>query len=209
MLHNHLRTIRKERGMTLEELAQRIGTSKQTVQRYESGVIANVPRERVEAMAAVLGVTPSALMGWDGAEELSRRYDGIAPLRIRTLPVLGEIACGKPIYAEQAYEGYAAADDRLDADFCLRTTGDSMIGARIFDGDIVFIRRQSEVDNGEIAAVAIGDEATLKRVYYYPERQKLVLSPENPKYEPLVFIGEELAGIKILGKAVAFQSRIL
>ena len=209
MLHNHLKAIRKERGMTLEELAQRIGTSKQTVQRYESGVIANVPMERVEAMAAILGVTPSALMGWDGAEELSRRYEGITPLRIRTLPVLGEIACGKPIYAEQAYEGSAAVDDRLDADFCLRTTGDSMIGARIYDGDIVFIRRQSEVANGEIAAVAIGDEATLKRVYYYPDREKLVLSPENPKYEPLVFIGEELAGIKILGKAVAFQSRIL
>lgn len=209
MLHNHLKAIRKERGMTLEELAQRIGTSKQTVQRYESGVIANVPMERVEAMANALGVTPSALMGWDGAEELSRRYEGITPLRVRTLPVLGEIACGKPIYAEQAYEGYAAVDDRLDADFCLRTTGDSMIGARIFDGDIVFIRRQSEVANGEIAAVAIGDEATLKRVYYYPDREKLVLSPENPKYEPLVFIGEELAGIKILGKAVAFQSRIL
>jgi repressor LexA len=84
-----------------------------------------------------------------------------------------------------------------------------MIGARIFDGDIVFIRSQSSVENGEIAAVIIDDEATLKRVYYYPTEGKLILSPENPRYAPLVFIGEELEHIRILGKAVAFQSKIL
>jgi repressor LexA len=83
-----------------------------------------------------------------------------------------------------------------------------MTGARIYDGDVVFIRMQSSVDNGEIAAVIIGDEATLKRVYYYPEEEKLVLSPENPRYAPLVYVGDELASVRILGKAVAFQSRI-
>lgn len=83
-----------------------------------------------------------------------------------------------------------------------------MIGARIYDGDIVFVRKQSTVDNGEIAAVLIDDEATLKRVYYYPDKNKLVLSPENPKYEPFVYIGEELSEVRILGKAVAFQSVI-
>lgn len=194
--------------MTLEELAHQIGTSKQTVQRYESGVIANVPKDKVEAMAHALGVTPAVLMGWESADALYQKYDNLSPLRTRTLPVVGHIACGKPVYAEEVYEGYASVDDRVDADFCLRTNGDSMIGARIFDGDIVFIRRQEWVDNGEIAAVAIGDEATLKRVYYYPEQQKLILSPENPRYEPLVYIGAELRAIKILGKAVAFQSRI-
>ena len=84
-----------------------------------------------------------------------------------------------------------------------------MIGARIYDGDIVFIRRQSSVDNGEIAAVIINDEATLKRVYFYPEESKLILSPENPRYAPLVYINAELDNIKILGKAVAFQSTVL
>jgi len=83
-----------------------------------------------------------------------------------------------------------------------------MIGARILDGDIVFIRSQNSVDNGEIAAVIINDEATLKRVYYYPDEEKLILSPENPKYAPLVYIKNELNDIKILGKAVAFQSAI-
>ena len=81
-----------------------------------------------------------------------------------------------------------------------------MINARIMDGDIVFIREQPMVNNGEIAAVIIDDEATLKRVYYYPEKQKLMLVPENTKYEPLVYIGEELEQIRILGLAVAFQS---
>ena len=84
-----------------------------------------------------------------------------------------------------------------------------MIGARIYDGDIVFIRSQSSVDNGEIAAVIINDEATLKRVYYYPDEEKLVLSPENPKYAPLLYVKEELDSIKIIGKAVAFQSSVL
>lgn len=83
-----------------------------------------------------------------------------------------------------------------------------MVGARIHDGDVVFIRKQPEVNNGQIAAVLIGDEATLKRVYYYPEKNKLVLSPENSAYEPLVYVGQELAEVRILGLAVAFQSRV-
>ena len=84
-----------------------------------------------------------------------------------------------------------------------------MIGARINDGDIIFIRSQSVVNNGEIAAVIINDEATLKRVYYYPKEEKLILSPENPRYAPLVYIGRELEQIKIIGKAIAFQSTII
>ena len=84
-----------------------------------------------------------------------------------------------------------------------------MTGARIYDGDIVFIRSQSSVDNGEIAAVIINDEATLKRVYFYPEEGKLVLSPENPRFAPLVYVKDELNSIKIIGKAIAFQSTIM
>lgn len=108
----------------------------------------------------------------------------------------------------EEYGSFISTTDDLDVDFCLRAVGDSMIGARIYDGDIVFVRKQSSVDNGEIAAVLIDDEATLKRVYYYPDKNKLVLSPENPKYEPFVYIGEELSEVRILGKAVAFQSVI-
>lgn len=96
----------------------------------------------------------------------------------------------------------------IRADFCLRACGDSMINARIYDGDIVFIREQPMVEKGEIAAVIINDEATLKRVYYYPEQNKIILNPENPAYEPFVYVGEELNSIRILGKAIAFQSDV-
>ena len=83
-----------------------------------------------------------------------------------------------------------------------------MMNARILDGDIVFVRKQSAVNNGEIGVVVIENEATLKRIYYYPEQQKLVLQSENPKYEPLVYVGSELEQIYILGKAIAFQSDV-
>lgn len=190
--------------MSLRELATAIGTSKQTIHRYESGEISNIPPERIMALAKVLGTTPSELYGWDGG---GSAIDGSADAPVR-LPVLGRIACGEPVYAEEEHGSYVFSDGRTNADFCLIAQGDSMIGARIFHGDIVFIRSQSSVDNGEVAAVIINDEATLKRVYYYPDEEKLILSPENPIYAPLVYVGEELASVKILGKAVAFQSRI-
>lgn len=122
--------------------------------------------------------------------------------------MLGEIACGKPIYTNEDRESYVEVGTDLNVDFCLAARGDSMIGARIRSGDIVFCRAQDMVNNGEIAAVIIGDEATLKRVYYYPEQKKLVLQAENPKYEPFVYVNDELDQIRILGKAVAFQSDI-
>ena len=122
--------------------------------------------------------------------------------------LLGDIACGKPIVANEEKELYVEAGAGIQADFCLRARGDSMIGARIYDGDIVFIQQQDMVDDGEIAAVIIDDEATLKRVNYYPEKNLLILKAENSKYEDLIYTGEELNHIRILGKAVAFQSDI-
>ncbi len=198
MIAKKLKELRQARGLTLLELAERLGTSKQTIHRYENGIIANIPPEKIEALATALEVTPSELMGWGEGSATAKK-----------LPILGEIACGEPIYANAEYESYIATGKATDADFCLRAHGDSMIGARINDGDIVFIKSQSSVDNGEIGVVIINDEATLKRVYYYPNEEKLVLSAENPKYAPFVFVGSELDGIKILGKAVAFQSSIV
>lgn len=209
MICKNLRALRKARGLTLEEVASKIGTSKQTVQRYETGIISNIPRDKVEALASVYGTTPAVLMGWnDGVGEDLSSYNNISAVSVRKIPMLGSIACGKPIYTEEEHESFVSADSTLDADFCLRACGDSMIGARIHDGDTVFIRKQDAVDNGQIAAVIINDEATLKRVYYYPDEGKLILSPENPKYPPLVYIKDELNSIKIIGKAVAFQSTV-
>ena len=207
MLSNKLKELRKAKKMTLEELAEKIGTSRQTIHRYETGKITNIPPEKVEALALALDTTPSALMGW--GEDLYERFNNILPISIKRVPILGDIACGEPIYAEEEHESFVAVNSSLDADFCLRAKGDSMVGARIYDGDIVFIRSQAMVDNGEIAAVIIDDEATLKRVYFYPDEQKLILSPENPRYAPLVYFGNQLESIKIMGKAVAFQSSVI
>ena len=205
MLAQKLHALRRARGLTLSELAEAIGTSKQTISRYEKGIIANIPKEKIELLARALEVSPSELMGW---EEGLERFENLMPLGAKRLPMLGRIACGKPIFAEEEHEAFVAVGEDIDADFCLRASGDSMIGARIYDSDIVFIRKQTMVENGEIAAVVIDGEATLKRVYYFPEKSKLILSPENPKYEPLVFLGAELDEIRILGRAVAFQSAI-
>ena len=207
MLGQKIHELRLARGLTLLEVAEAVGTSKQTVSRYEKGIITNIPKEKIELLARALSVKPSELMGWEG-DGIYERYENLSPIGGKRIPVLGEIACGKPIFAEEAHESYMCVGEDIAADFCLRAKGDSMIGARIYDSDIVFIQKTQTVENGEIAVVIVGDEATLKRVYYYPEKQKLILSPENPRYEPLVFMGSELEGIQILGRAVAFQSVI-
>ena len=199
-----IRAERRRMRMSQDEVAMALETTKQAIYKYEKGIVENIPPEKVEALANALQTTPAALMGWQGDDK------GVPiPIAEKRLPVLGRIACGTPIYATSEYGSFCTPGNNIDADFCLCASGDSMIGARIFDGDIVFIRAQDTVENGEIAAVVIGDEATLKRVYFYPDKNKLVLSPENPKYEPLVYINEELNNVKILGKAVAYQSRIL
>lgn len=136
-----------------------------------------------------------------------RMPDNITPMpKTHKVPRLGVIACGEPILAEQNIECYDAVPDYIKCDFTLVCKGDSMINARIYDGDIVCIRRQPVVENGEIAAVLIDDEATLKRVYIYAD--KIILQPENPAYPPFVYIGEEMNNVRILGKATHFISAV-
>lgn len=133
--------------------------------------------------------------------------DNILPMPATyTVPLLGTIACGEPILAAENIEDNVEVPENIHADFALRCKGDSMINARIHDGDIVYIRQQPAVNNGEIAAVLVGDEATLKRVYVYEDH--VVLQPENPAYEPLVYFGETMSTVRILGKAVGFTSII-
>ena len=195
-----IRRYRRRSGYSMEELARMLSVSRQTVFRYESGAIENIPREKIRRMAEIFGVSEGRLLGVEA--EASRTGCAVG----RPVPMLGDIACGEPIYADEESGSFVLSDETVDADFCLRAKGDSMIGARIYDGDVVFVHAQETVENGEIGVVVIGDEATLKRVYYYPEEGKLILTPENPQYAPLVYLGSELDGIRILGKAIAFQS---
>ncbi len=194
------------------DLARDTGLSKARISQYTNGIYE--PKQKALCqIAKALHVNELWLMGNDVPMEQNPMFatpdvPGIFPLESRRFPMLGEIACGKPMMAYEDLESYVISGTDLHADFCLRARGDSMIGARIMDGDIVFIRSADMVSNGEIAAVVIDNEATLKRVYYYPEEQKLILTPENPKYPPLVYIGNQLAEIRILGQAIAFQSDI-
>lgn len=209
----NIKTKRLQHCLTLEELAKRIGTSKQTIQRYESGVIANIPSDKIELLAGALNTTPAYLMGWDNDNnERSPDFDifsipGIMPLpKTYKVPRLGKIACGEPLMVEENFEGDDDVAESIKCDFSLVCDGDSMINARIYDGDIVYIRQQSIVDNGSIAAVMVDGATTLKRVYLF--KNKIILQAENPKYEPWVYVNEELENILILGKAVGFTSII-
>lgn len=199
--------LRKARGMTLEQVADIVGVGKSTVRKWETGMIANMRRDKIADLAKALGTTPAYLMGWE-EEGNTHLPTNVRPVTLKKFPMLGKIACGEPIYADQDFETFIEASSEIKADFCLTARGDSMIGAGIHDGDVVFVKEQPIVENGQVAAVIIDDEATLKRWYYYPDKQKLVLNPENPKYEPLVYIGEELEQVRCLGRAVYYMSQI-
>ena len=176
--------------------------NKSTLSRYENGL--QEPMYTVVVnLAKLFNVTVDYISGTKASTTDYEKY-GLKPIRTKKFPMLGSIACGEPIYADREYETFIEASEDINADFCLTAKGDSMINARIFDGDVVFIREQPDVENGEIAAVQIEDEVTLKRVYKYENR--LELRPENPTHKVQNYEGETLNHIRILGKAVVFQS---
>lgn len=192
-------------GLTQEELGNKLGLQKSAIAKYENGRVENMKRSVIAKMAKVLECSPSYLMCWD--EDTLEHYDNIFPVQVYKYPLLGEVACGEPIFINEDRDSYIMSGTKIKADFCLKARGDSMINARIMDGDIVFIRRQPVVENGEIAAVAIDDEATLKR-FYRDESGTVTLIAENPAYAPMTFTEETCQNIYILGKAVAFQSDV-
>lgn len=209
--------LRKERGLSQAALATELGFTKSSVNMYERGD-REPGLESLETIADFFNVDMDYLLG---KSDVQNRFlytpasdaesvalpDNILPMPATyTVPLLGTIACGEPILAAENIEDDVDIPEHIHADFALRCKGDSMINARIHDGDIVYIRQQPTVNNGEIAAVLIGDEATLKRVYVYEDH--VVLQPENPSYEPLVYFGETMSTVRILGKAVGFTSII-
>ena len=199
-LQERLIQLKLQRGLTTEALSARSGVPVGTINKLLNGETKNPTARTLRRLAEALGCSYQALM------DETPLPANVVPLETRRVPVLGAIAAGVPIYAGEEHDCFIACDAALDCDFALRIQGDSMVGARIHDGDLVFIRSQPDVENGEIAAVVIDDEATLKRVYHL--KNGLQLLSENPKYPPMVFTMEEHDSIRILGKAVAFQSRI-
>ena len=212
-----LKTIMQERGLKQVDILQLckplclkygVKLNKNDLSQYVNGKV--IPKQdKLAILSEALHVNEPWLMGYDDvSKDDIFKYPNIKPVVKKRFPMLGSIACGEPIFADEDREHCVMVDMDIDADFCLTAKGDSMINARINDGDIVFIKEMPIVENGEIAAVIIGNEATLKRVYYYKEQNKLVLNPENPKYEPLVYLNDELNEIRILGKAVYFMSAL-
>jgi len=203
----------KIRGLKQADLVEKTGIGKSSISTYISG--AYEPKQRnIYKIAKALAVNEAWLMGQD--VPMSRDENNSLPKNIipiphsHLIPVIGTIACGTPILAEENIEDYEPCPDYVSADFALHCKGDSMINARIYDGDTVFIHKQPEVENGEIAAVEIIDgcdcEATLKRFYHNGNTVTLVA--ENPEYSPMTFSNGQLNEIKVIGKAVYFLSEI-
>ena len=196
-----LRHARKIKQLTQKELAVKINAKHNSISNWENDQ--NMPDpDTIQNLCWALDVQPNYFFSFDSAIPGS-----ISPLpTMEKLPLIGAIACGAPILAQEHIEDYVDLPAHIRADFALLCKGDSMINARIFDGDVVYIRQQNAVENGEIAAVLIDNEATLKRVRLFDDH--ISLEPENPQYRPLVLWGEEMNTVRILGKAVAFTSTV-
>ena len=193
---------------TTTKLADQIGMSKQAISTYTTGV--RVPKRPViNALADALGVSPLWLMGYDVAETegvVRAIPAGFQPLPKRDrIPRVGQIACGTPILAEENVEAYDEVPSEWHADFTLLCQGDSM-EPKIKDGDVVAIHSQPMVENGEIAAVLIDGEATLKRVFLFDDH--IELRAENPAFATMVRIGEAINDVTIEGKAVGLCRRL-
>ena len=203
-----LKAIRKERGLSQDELASILGTTKQVISRYETKQ--RVPRLSVVAdFAKKLGVPLALLSG----QQTRPAQDPVQEHGVRRVPIIGSVACGEPIYKPGDGTDFATIEEDIPCDFALIAQGDSMTGDRIHSGDLVFIRRQDSVRDGEIAAVALDDELTLKRVRRILDPAGRVaftqLLPSNPRYAPITIGGaEETRNVSILGRAVAVRFMI-
>lgn len=208
-LYKNIKRRRQQLKMTQTDLALKMGyADKSMIAKIEKGNV-DLPQSKILAFANVLDTTPSELMGWDYETEVTETVDNIYKLDKIKLPMLGKVACGEPIFADEDRESYIMIGTDIGADFCLQCQGDSMINARIHDGDIVFVKKTDIVENGEIAVVIIDDEATLKRFFYYREQNLVILKPENPKYQDIILTGEQLNQVRVIGRAVAFQSDVI
>lgn len=210
MFSDVFKSLRLSRRLTQDGLADQLGIAKSTVSMYENGQ-RTPPFEMMEKIADYFNVDMDYLRGkthLSGALYDPLSVSGILPPPTTSKkPRLGRISCGKPIDSAENFEGYDDVPDHIQCDFTLICEGDSMIGARIQDGDVVYIRQQPTVENGQIAAVLVdGTEKLLKRVLLKPNR--IILQAENRAYEPLIFDGEEMNRVSIIGRAVGFTSVI-
>ena len=206
MFSQRFKELRNENDLRQRDLAQLLNVSNGTIGNWESGT--RIPdTDTLSRIADFFHVTVDYLLGRtdDPEGNDAAEIPGLFPVKRKKFPVLGKVACGEPIFAEEDRDAWIMASDDIDADFCLVAQGDSMTGAHIDDGDIVFIKQMEVVPNGYIAVVLIEDEATLKFIDWRPEQSTLILAPANPAYRIQVYTGEQLNRIRVLGLAVSLQ----
>lgn len=196
---------RKELGLTMKQVAEAVGVSEATVCRWESGQIANMRRDRINNYAKILRVDPNFIMTGEKKANILSGISNIIPIEpMERIPLLGAIACGDPILAQENIEDYIDLPRTIKADFALTCEGDSMIDAGIKDGDVVYIRSQPEVQNGQIAAVLVdGESATLKRFFF--NDGVVTLMAANQSYSPIVKAGSDVEQVRVLGLAVGLS----
>lgn len=190
------------RSMTQTDLHNLTKINKSSISTYLKGEY-EAKQDKVDLLSRALRVSPAWLMGYDiSMDGMSTDFDettlpGYIPISKRKIPLLGTVAAGEPIFADENIEEYLPIDDTIHADFALHVKGNSMIGANIYDGDIVLVRKQNDVDDGQIGIVLKDDEATMKRVYH--GKDHLTLIAENPDYPPIICSAETCSFCKILG----------
>ena len=184
-----IKKLRTQNGMTQDDLASLLGTTKQTIYKYENGIITNIPSDKIKKMADIFHVSPLVFMG----------ISNISVPAARAVPILGTICAGNGVIADQNYSGQFFVDSSIHADYCLHIHGDSMIDAHIYDGDIAFLDKDYSFEDGKIYGLVYGsdDSATLKKVYRADG--KLILQPCNPSYKPII---QEPDEVRILGEMV-------
>lgn len=196
-----IKALRKSIGLTQTELGQKVGVQKNAVSKWECGRVEDIPTSTIKALANLFGVSASYLID----DETLPTNSPLHPLPpMKQWQVIGATACGQPLHQEASETVLAPAD--IDADRVFRCVGDSMVGAHIFDGDLVFVKAGQPVENGKIGVVRVGEEYTLKRIYHGPDY--LELRSENPAYAPIVIRGDQ-ENAEIVGLAVQFLSRVV
>jgi repressor LexA len=197
---NRLLESMRDNNDTTYSLAEYLHLSPSAISRYTTGDMApKIPT--VQAIAGKYGIRPSWLMGIEGESKYPQTEE-----KAKKIPIVGTIAAGLPLLAQENIQGFEYVPENLDVDFCLRVKGDSMMNARILDRDLVFIRKQQEVENGEIAAVLIDQDATLKR--FYNINGMVILRSENPNYPEMIYTKKDMKEVSILGKAVRYISEV-
>ncbi|MDR3257984.1 MAG: helix-turn-helix domain-containing protein [Fusobacteriaceae bacterium] len=198
MTGKRIKYLREKMGLTCEELGKELGVQKSVVAKWERGEVENLKRKTIEKLSLFFGVSPAYILNIpDDNKEI---------YNLKKIPLIGSINCGESLLAYKDPESFVWIEKEKDIDFALKVKDASMINTGIDIGDIIFIRSQQAVSNGEIAIVMLDNEATLRR--FYLKEREIILSAENPAYAPLTFAGRKIKDIKIIGKAVYILKKL-